>query len=197
MKKTILIIILICLVHLLTLAQTKNEKDYRNFPLIVSIQFHSLSLPFKDLKSNFANVGFGIGTEVSLNSYQNWVQQLNIGWIQNKYTGNGWLLSTQTVWRPSIVDNFFAELKAGIGYKYNFRPVESYHQENGQWVSAAQKGKGMFTIPVGISAGYNGYSSSTYFSPFVSYQLLLLKGYSTSIPVVPETLLQAGTRVHF
>lgn len=197
MKNLVLTTILLLLVNLFSYAQVKNEKDYRNFPLIFTIQFHSLSLPFKDLKSNFSNVGFGVGTEVSLNSYQNWVQQFSIGWIQNKSTGNGWLLSTQTVWRPTIVDEFFAELKAGIGYKYNFRPVESYRQENGQWVSAGQKGKGMFTVPVGVSAGYNGYSSGTYFSPFVSYQFLVLKGYSKSIPIVPETLLQVGSRIHF
>lgn len=37
---------------------TENaDKDYRNFPLIVSIQFQNFALPFKDLGSNFSNVG--------------------------------------------------------------------------------------------------------------------------------------------
>jgi hypothetical protein len=196
MKNAILLSCFLCLVEFLS-AQTKIEKDFRNFPLIVTVQFHSLSLPFRDIRSNFSNVGFGLGTEVSFNGYQNWVQQFNIGWIQNKTAGNGWLLSTQTIWRPTVVDNFFVELKAGVGYKYNSRPVESYKQENGQWISVGQKGKGMLAIPLGFSAGYNGYSSGTYFSPFVSYQFLVLKGYNKSVPIVPETLLQAGTRIHF
>ncbi|HJS54684.1 MAG TPA: hypothetical protein VJ765_09080 [Chitinophagaceae bacterium] len=196
MKKVILFSCLMCLAEFLS-AQAKTEKEYRNFPLILTVQFHSLTLPFKDIKSNFCNVGIGLGTEVSFNGYQNWVQQFNIGWIRNKTTGNGWLLSTQTVWRPAIADDFFAELKIGVGYKYNSRPVESYKQENGQWVAVGQKGKGMLVVPVGFSVGYNGYSPGTYFSPFVSYQLLVLKGYNTSVPIVPETLLQTGTRVHF
>jgi hypothetical protein len=197
MNKLVLITGFLVLASNLSRAQPKNEKEYRNFPLIITIQFHSLALPFKDLKTNFSNVGFGLGTEVSMNGYQNWVQQFSIGWIRNKSTGNGWLLSTQTVWRPAIVDNFFAELKAGIGYKYNSRPVESYRQEKGQWTSVGEKGKGMLVFPIGISAGYNGYSPGTYFSPFVSYQFLVLKGYNKSVPIVPETLLQMGSRIHF
>lgn len=197
MKRSVLGVSLLLLLNILISAQTKTDKEHRNFPLILTVQFNSLALPFKDLKTNFSNVGIGVGTEVSFNGYQNWVQQFNIGWIGNKTTGNGWLLSTQTVWRPTIVDKFFGELKFGVGYKYNSRPVESYKQEDGRWISVRNKGKGMFTIPVGISAGYNGYSSGTYFSPFVSYQFLVLKGYNKSIPIAPETLLQAGTRIHF
>jgi hypothetical protein len=178
-------------------AQEAKSNSHRNFPLIISVQFHSLSLPFKNLKSNFSNFGIGLGTEVSHNGGQNWVQQLNVGWYRNASIGNGLFFNTQAVWRPTIVNNFYTELKAGIGYHYSFRPVESYKQENGTWISVGRKGKGMFSVPVGISAGYSKYQAGTYISPFISYQLLLLKGYNTDIPLVPETLIQAGTRIHF
>jgi len=177
--------------------QEKAGRAYRNFPAIVTINFHSLTLPFRDFKSNFSNVGFGVGTEVSFSGKQNWVQQFSINWIRNKNVGNGLLFSTQTVWRPAIADDFYTEIKAGVGYNYCYRPVESYRPENGKWVSVGNKGKGMLTLLGGVSAGYNNYSSTTYVSPFVSYQLMVLKGYNKSIPIVPETLLQAGSRVHF
>jgi len=177
--------------------QDKMNRGYRNFPVIVTIQFHSLALPFKDLKSNFSNVGLGIGTEVSFNGKQDWVQQLSIALNRNQNIGNGLLFSTQTVWRPTIADHFYAEIKAGAGYNYCYRPVESYRPRNGNWVSVGNKGKGIFTLLGGVSAGYNNYSPTTYMSPFVSYQFMVLKGYNKSMPIVPETLLQVGSRIHF
>jgi hypothetical protein len=177
--------------------QDKMNKSYRNFPVIITIQFHSLSLPFKDLKSNFSNVGIGVGTEISFNGKQDWVQQFSIALNRNRNIGNGLLFSTQTAWRPTITNQFYMEVKAGVGYNYCYRPVESYKPKNGKWTAVGKKGKGMFTLLGGVSAGHDNYSSATYMSPFVSYQVLILKGYNKSIPIVPETLLQVGSRIHF
>jgi hypothetical protein len=179
-----------------SLAQTENQNGYRNFPIIVMVQFHNLSMPFKDMKSNFANVGFGLGTELSYNGKSNWVQQFNATWHHNKTVGNGILLYSQAAWRPNITSGMYTELKAGAGYMYAFRPVESYKQVNGVWESVGHKGKGMLTIPLGISLGYQSYSSKTYISPFISYQFMLISGYNQSIPLVPETLIQVGSRIH-
>jgi len=188
----------ICLgASICSFGQDKLNRSYRNFPIIITIQFHSLALPFKDLKSNFSNVGIGLGTEVSFNGQRDWVQQFTIALNRNQNIGNGLLLFTQTVWRPTIADQFYGEIKAGIGYNYSYRPVESYRPENGKWTSVGRKGKGMLALLGGVSAGYDNYSSSTYLSPFVSYQLMALKGYNKSIPIVPETLLQVGSRIHF
>jgi hypothetical protein len=188
----IFILSTVCLVK----AQESPARLYRNFPLVLSIQFHSFSLPFRDFKSNFANVGFGIGTEVSHNGRHNWAQQFTAIWYRNRAIGNGLMIYTQTSWRPTIVSDVYTEVKAGIGYLYSFRPVESFQQRNGQWNSVGRKGKGMLALPVGVSLGYNKPTAETYVSPFVSYQFLLVKGYSKSIPVVPETLIQVGSRIH-
>jgi hypothetical protein len=178
-------------------AQSDSPYNYRNFPVVVTLQFHSLTLPFRDMKFNFSNVGFGLGTEVSLNGKHNWAQQLSAIWYRNKAVGNGLFFYTQTAWRPGEQPGVYGEIKAGAGYLVSFRPVQSYKPANGAWVSAGRKGKGMLTIPVGISGGYDPGSSQTYLSPFISYQFLLLSGYSKSIPIVPETLIQAGSRIHF
>jgi hypothetical protein len=178
------------------LAQTDSNQNYRNFPIVVTLQFHSLSMPFKNLKSNFLNIGFGLGTEVSLSRKGSLVQQLTAMWYNNKAVGNGILVYTQTAWRPTIASTLYTEVKAGAGYLYSFRPVESFKQSNGTWEPVGHKGKGMLTLPVGITLGYNPPSSATYFSPFVSYQFLIVSGYSKSIPIVPETLIQIGSRIH-
>ena len=179
------------------LAQTDTQKDYRHFPIIVMVQFHNLSMPFKDMKSNFSNIGLGFGTELSYNGKSNWVQQVSAMWHHNKTVGNGIMLYSQAAWRPTISSGVYTELKAGAGYMYAFRPVESYKQNNGVWEVTGNKGKGMFTLPVGISVGYQSYSDKTYVSPFISYQFLLISGYNQSIPLVPETLIQVGSRIHF
>lgn len=177
-------------------AQSDTQNSYRNFPIFVMVQFHNLSMPFKDMKSNFSNIGFGLGTELSYNGKSNWGQQFSATWHHNKTVGNGILLYSQAAWRPTIGSGIYSELKAGAGYMYSFRPVESYKQNNGKWESVDRKGKGMFTLPVGISLGYQSYSEKTYISPFITYQFLLISGYNQSIPLVPETLVQVGSRIH-
>ena len=173
-----------------------DPAGHRDFPLVLSVQFHSLSLPFRHIGSNFKNIGIGVGTEVSLNGKDNWVQQFQLVWFHNKTVGNGILMYTQTAWRPGIGSNGFTEIKAGLGYMHEFRPVESYKKVNGEWVPQGRKGKGMLAIPLGISAGYRQYATSTYVAPFVTYQFLVLNNYSQSIPIVPQTLIQVGARIH-
>jgi len=197
MKSKIISTIVGCCLALVVSAQQETSKDYRNFPLIVSIQFHSFSVPFKNMKSNFKNVGIGVGTEVALNGKPNWVQQLSVAWFHNKAVGNGLLFYSQMVWRPEIADDIYAETKLGVGYLLASRPVVSYRQVDGVWQSVGHRGKGMFAIPVGISLGGNTHLSGSTVSTFGSYQFLLVNQYNKSVPVVPETLIQLGTRVHF
>jgi len=97
MKKGFLLVAMCLAAFISSWGQDKVNRGYRNFPVIVTINFHSLTLPFKDLKSNFSNVGFGVGTEVSFNGKQDWVQQFSINWNRNEHVGNGLLISTQTV----------------------------------------------------------------------------------------------------
>jgi hypothetical protein len=177
-------------------AQTDGSKSYRNFPIVITLQFHSLSMPFQKIKTNFRNPGIGIGTEISLNGKHNWAQQVTAMWYRNSAVGNGILVYTQVAWRPSLGSNVYGEIKAGLGYEYTFRPTESYKIDNGKWKSVGHRGKGMVAIPVGVSVGYDDFSADTYVSPFVSYQFLLVKGYSSSVPVAPQTLIQVGSRIH-
>lgn len=185
-----------CMYHMPGNAQNNANDHYRNFPVILTLQFHSLSLPFRNLESNFSNIGIGLGTEVSLNGKHNWAQQFSVVWYRNQDAGNGVVLYTQPVWRPTIASDFYTEMKFGAGYLIAQRPVESYRQVEGTWVPVGRKGKGMFTIPVGFSLGYSARSSATCFSPFASYQLLLISNYNPSIPVMPATLIQLGSRIN-
>jgi hypothetical protein len=177
-------------------AQTETPRTYTNFPIIVTIQFHALSLPFRNLKSNFKNVGFGIATEVSHNGEQNWVTQLGVVWYRNRNVGNGLMPHIQTVWRPTLAGDVFTEVKAGVGYLISSRPSTSWKQVNGEWQTAGHKGKGMFTIPIGVSLGVNTWAGNTQVSPFATYQFMLVTGYNSSVPLVPQTLFQSGTRIH-
>ncbi len=197
MKFKYVIIGLLCFALYTGYSQDDSVHNYRNFPLIITLQFHSFSMPFKNIKSNFSNIGIGIGTEVSYNKKSNGVQQFHLIWYRNKNMGNGLLAYSQATWRPSIGSNIYTELKLGAGYLLSKRPSESFKQKNGEWISVGKKGKGMFTIPVGLSVGYENEQEKTYVSPFVSYQFLVVTNYNKSIPIVPQTLIQFGNRIHF
>lgn len=195
--KTCTSFILILVVLLCSQLRLSGQSgDYRNFPIIFSLQFHALSLPLKDLKSNFSHVGVGLGTEISFNGKHNWAQQFQAVWYPNKEIGQGWLFSTQSAWRPYLVRPVYGEIKLGAGYLWSSRPVDSFRQVEGRWQSVGHRGKGMFTIPLGITIGYQDYSPKTFVAPYASYQLLLVTKYNASVPLVPQTLLQLGSKIH-
>lgn len=200
LKKVYLISVLLALFTLPSTAQAQSDavtgNGYRNFPIVVTLQFHNLALPFHDIKSSFKNIGIGIGTEISLNGDHNWAQEFNVIWFRNKVAGNGLLFYTQSAWRPMIVSKWYMGIKAGVGYLYAFRPTESFRPVEDGWVSTGRKGKGMLALPAGLSLGYHDFSERGYMSPFVSYQMMLVSGYNSTIPVMPETLLQIGTGIH-
>ncbi len=178
-------------------SQEVSTQNYRDFPLIFTLQFHSFAMPFKNIKSNLSNIGIGIGTEVSYTKKSSGVQQFHLLWYRNKNMGNGLMVYSQAVWRPTIGSNTYTEFKLGAGYLLSKRPSESYMQKNTEWIPIGKKSKGMFTIPVGISLGYENEREKTYVSPFASYQFLVASSYNKSIPVVPYTLIQLGSRIHF
>ena len=136
MEKRIIFFLILWTASFKAVAQESPTPDYRNFPVTITLQFQSFSLPFKNLGSNFKNMGIGIGTEVSHNGDHDWIQEFSIFWIRNKAMGNGLYLVTQTAWRPYLGNPFFGELKAGVGYKLAFRPSESFIQKEGKWLSA-------------------------------------------------------------
>ncbi|MFC4220355.1 hypothetical protein [Flagellimonas marina] len=195
--RTTIIALFLCAIVIQSSWSQANDGNHRNFPLIISIEFHSLSLPFKNKKNLFKNIGIGLGTEVSHNGNRNWVQQFKMTWYGNKSVGGGLLLHTQAVWRPDVVNDAFSEIKLGVGYLYAKRPKEGYRPTKSGWKSAGKKGKGMLVIPVGIGLGYDTYDAGTYVSPFANYQFLLATNYNESMPVVPFTLLEFGSRIHF
>lgn len=169
----------------------------QNFPLVITLEFHSLALPFKDIGSNFSNVGIGIGTELYYGNSPEWAQRFSMVWYRNKHVGNGLLFYSQAIWRPGLHQDSFGELKAGIGYLLAKRPVDSFRPDKGGWQPVGKKGKSMLTIPLGLGMGVHSYEGDRQYSSFLSYQLLVLNNYNSTVPIVPETLIQIGTGVHF
>ncbi|TAI48697.1 hypothetical protein [Flagellimonas allohymeniacidonis] len=194
--KSVFILVLCVLFALTSRSQSPGNDNHRNFPLIISIEFHSLSMPFKN-KKLFSNIGIGIGTEVSHNGNRNWVQQFKVSWYGNRNVGGGLLVHSQAVWRPDIVSDAFGELKLGAGYLFAKRPKDSYKPTDKGWKNVGKKGKGMFVLPAGIGFGYDNFDQKTYISPYANYQFIIATKYNKSIPIVPFTLLEVGTRIHF
>lgn len=168
---------------------------YRNWPVVVGLQFHTLAMPFSDGKSAFSNPGLSVGTEFRYNRRATLLQSLQAGYYHNRYAGNGLYAAPQLVYRPQF-GPLYAELRAGAGVLYAMQPGRSYELKDGSWQTHNHGGKLMLMLPVGLSLGYNGRQAAPRISPFVSCQVFVLHGYNPGIPVVPNRLLQAGVRAH-
>ena len=174
----------------------KEPHQAYKWPLVVMLQFHSLGMPFKDLQSTFSNVGIGLGTELSYNRKQNLLQTLQIGYYHNQNAGDGISVSSQFAYRPHF-GPMYTELKAGLGWNYTFHPNTTLIFHQGEWKSTHASGKGMLMIPLGITLGYQKNHPHSFINPFISYQFFVLQGYNPSVPVVPNQLLQLGSRIYF
>ena len=147
MKRIVTSVLIVMCSFKWSVAQEVSSNHFDNYPIVLTIQFQSFSLPFKNIKGHFRNIGIGIGTEVSHNGNHNWVQHFDFIWYRNSTMGNGIIISTQAGWRPFLRDPVYSELKFGIAYFHNFRPVESYKQNNtGEWVSIGKKGGGTWSF---------------------------------------------------
>ncbi|MFD1141926.1 hypothetical protein ACFQ4C_12435 [Larkinella insperata] len=171
------------------------ERPKRDWPLVVSLQFQSVSMPFRDLKSTFSNIGISLGTEVAYNRRGNLLQQVQVGFFRNANAGNGLFIHTQAAYRPRF-GPVYTEVKAGLGYQLAFHPNTTLRFRNGEWQPANQVGKGMLLVPVGVSLGYRGLKTRPTFEPFVSYQFFVLQGYNPDVPLLPNQLIQVGSRIH-
>lgn len=170
--------------------QSSKQNDW---PIILSLDFHALSLPFKKIGSNFKNVGIGIGTQLSYNDEETWVQRFQAIYYLNRNVGNGLMIHSQLVRVQKISDNEFGEIKIGVGYLYAFRPNTAWEQTNGEWKQKGKKGKSMFVLPIGLGVASTFGTHDQYH--YTSYQALFLTGYNESIPLVPESLIEFGTLI--
>jgi hypothetical protein len=191
MKHWLLIILLAIGFH----AFAQEPLKRYDFPVTLTIHFPALAMPFRNAGLNFRNIGVGIGTEVTLNHSSTWVQQFQIAWLRNRQTGNGLLAYTQLAWRPEIGDNGFTEIKAGIGYQYAFTAAPALHSKGGEWQSARHRGKGMLALPVGVAFGYHYVEGANRYTPFAGYQFMLLTRYNTTVPLIPQTIIQTGLSI--
>ena len=198
MKKTVFIFIWLAgLYTSVSQAQSNARKslpaERTSWPLLVSVQFHSLALPFQDIRRVSSNVGIALGTEFRYNERGNLIQSFQTGYYRNRYAGDGLFIFTQAGYRPHV-GSVYADVKAGLGWHYTFHPNTTLTLNEGQWQTAGRTGKGLLMLPLGLSIGYDGPSMV---SPFVGYHFFVLAGYNPSVPVVPNQLLQAGARIRF
>ena len=131
-RYTYFLLLLFLLGNPICKSQTEGTFEARNFPIVISLQFNAFSLPFRNFKSHFNNLGIGLGTEVNYSKNGRWAQKVMATWYRNHATGNGILVQTQIAFRPSANTNVFSELALGGGYFYNFRPLTSYRQTVGR-----------------------------------------------------------------
>lgn len=198
MKQKILILLLITRFVSIGYSQSvvNNIGSYENFPLMLSVKFQNLALPFQDLKTNFKNIGVGLATEVSWGGSKSLVQQFNVMWVFNNASGNTLTFYSQAVYRPSLTGALHGGVKGGISYTFMFKPNPSLAFNGKEWVKGPSA-KGMFGIPAGVHLSWQEPNRSAYSAPYVSYDLFLHSGFNRDVPVLPHTVLEIGNAIHF
>ena len=69
--------LLLLLIPLFGYTQGQREDDFRNYPIVITLQFQSFSMPFQNIKGHFRNIGIGIGTGEWLGAiHPSWVATL-------------------------------------------------------------------------------------------------------------------------
>ena len=133
-KAMILVILPVIICKIDGLAQPGNSlSPYRKFPIVTGVQFQNFAMPFRDMGSNFTHPGIYLGSEVYYNQKESLFQQAVLGGYLNREIGNGIFLNTQIGYRPTILQNLYGEVKAGIGVLRVFHPSQAYKYENGEW----------------------------------------------------------------
>ncbi len=181
---------LILMLGSVTLCRAQEQR----LVLTAGFQFHSLGLPFKQVRENFKNLGLSIGTRYQWSKNGALVQDLQLSWLVNRKVGNSWNLYTQLGWQPRLFGAIHLGPQLGLGYSWLEHPVESFEQKNGEWIARGRSGKGVLSIPVGLSLRLAKQSSSS-IQPYLSYQMLIQRSYNQGIAFLPTTMLQIGSQI--
>lgn len=184
-------IFLLLAIALVTLIQAQEAMP--RLSLTASVQFHSLGLPFQQMGGNFKNLGLNVGARFGWNDKGSLVQDLQLSWLSNRNVGNSWTLHTQLGWQPRLFNAVRFGPHLGLGYSWLQHPVTSFVQEDGEWVAQGQRGKGVLSVPVGLSLRL----AKGWVQPFVAYQMLLYSDYNQGVPILPNTMLQIGSQISF
>ena len=194
-KAMILVILPVIICKIDGLAQQGNSlSPYRKFPIVTGVQFQNFAMPFRDMGSNFTHPGIYLGSEIYYNEKGSLFQQAVLGGYLNREIGNGIFLNTQIGYRPAILQNFYGEVKAGIGVLRVFHPSQAYKYENGEWQETIG-GKTQLTVPIDFGLGYSLAAGLGELSPFISYQIIPSFFYNTTLPINLYTNFLIGLRV--
>lgn len=193
--RTFLFLVFVVLLTLHTEAQKNNEQpSFKKFPIIVGMQYHNFALPFWDLLGNFNHPGLTIGSEIPFNKRESLLQQVSVGGYLNREIGNGIYVSSQLVYRPKLIHNFFGEIKAGISYLRTYHPSQAYEFTNGDWKETVG-GKSQLGIPFDVGIGFTTTTDFAKLSPFVSYQVVPALFYNKTLPISLYTNIIFGLRI--
>lgn len=172
-----------------------NKSVVCKFPITIGLQFQNFALPFKDFGSNFSHPGISIGSEINLNKRKNLIQQINVGGYLNKEMGNGFLVYSQTAYRPKVFKHLHPGLSIGIGWIHTYHPVDAYAFEDGTW-SKTVDGKSQLIIPVGVGIEYNKPTLKPYIVPYLTYQIVPDLFYNDVVQLSFYTIIQLGVKIN-
>ncbi|MBN1985375.1 MAG: hypothetical protein JW761_03670 [Prolixibacteraceae bacterium] len=191
------IVLLILLLTLLLQPTVKVNAAKNSWQYSISSGIHSFYAPTEHL--NWDNSGFAASAGVNrmLGRKQLFSLGLQAQFAQNEFQGNASSLQFLGQFTPVIFKSVELGIGTGAGYRLSGYSSESLKWNGSSW-EKGKIAKGMLQVPLQISAGYRSIPvSSLSITPFVSYQLQAMFGYSPDLDPFPDSNLMFGFKFQF
>jgi hypothetical protein len=191
---------LLTLISFGAFSQQSYSTDHASIklPIIASVNFQTIATPFHNLQNNFRNLGIKIGTEIAYNNKSNVLQSFNMGYYRNHLNGDGLYINSEFIYRPKIYKSIRMEFKLGPGLADIFLPTQPYKPDgNGNWYKANNYGTLALQVHGSIGIWYESLIlNNIRLSPFLQYEIIGIADYNESIPVLPTTAINVGSRIN-
>ena len=193
-EKVLLLFLLVVLLLQLTVKVKAADDPWQ---YTISSGIHSFYAPVEDLKWN--NSGFAISAGVNrlFGQKQFFALGLQAQFAENKIQGNATSLQVLGQFTPVIFNRVELGIGTGAGYRFSRYPSEPLKWNGTSW-EKGKSVKGIVQIPLQLSAGYRSIQiASLALTPFISYQLQAMFGYSPDLDPFPDSNLMFGFKFQF
>lgn len=140
--------------------------------------------------------GLELGIGRVLNKRASLLAALNLGWLSSRYNGNTLYASGNLTYAPALLGNLRGSVQVGAGAALNSSPSHAWKFTADGWEQSRNTAVNPF-VSAGFGLMHRFQLNNCYLAPTFRYQLLVEGDYNRSVPLLPVSMVQAGTLLFF
>ncbi len=179
--------------------QAQNE-FFQQPTFTISVFQHNVGVPFKDYLKLPLNLGFTLGAEFGYGGKAagRHFQRFEVGFYRHENLNSTVWIKSDFIRRFNTKSPWFVDVQTGLGYAHSFDALATYQLDDEGRYQAKSRSKSALLFDAGLGVGYElKVGEKLNLSPYVRYEGLLQWPYSKLAPVLPQTLLHAGTKLRW